>query len=89
MNVKHLTVAYTAALGTSKPLVHKTGSPAQTDTKSIQVALSAGSQALSETNKDVDMERVKAIREALANGTLTVNPERIAQGLIDNAKSLL
>ncbi|WP_338924911.1 flagellar biosynthesis anti-sigma factor FlgM (plasmid) [Pseudomonas silesiensis] len=37
---------------------------------------------------DVDMVKVNQIREALANGTLTFNPERIADKLIQSLREL-
>ena len=56
---------------------------------SISVALSAGSQSLHDTEHDVDMEKVQALRESLANGTLKINAERIADGLINSAVELM
>jgi len=87
MNVKQLTAAgYTTAAAGPKPLAQKPATPPSAESKSMQVALSAGSQSLHEGDKDIDMDRVNAIREALASGTLTINPQRIAQGLIDSVK---
>lgn len=91
MNVKQLNAAgYTNTVGTpSKLNAQKSSGQTATEAKSMQVALSAGSQSLSGADNDVDMDKVNAIREALANGTLKINPERIAQGLIDSAKDLI
>lgn len=60
------------------------GSPA-----SMSVALSAGSQSLFDVDQDVDVAKVQALREALANGTFKINPERIAEGLINSAAELM
>lgn len=57
-------------------------------TNSMPVALSVGSQSLTGVDKDIDMAKVQAIRDSLANGTLKINPERIAQGLLDQAAEL-
>jgi len=90
MNVKQLSsVSYTSVSSTGK---NGTAAPSNTETrtaKSMQVSLSAGSQALYGRDNDIDMARVNAIRQALSNGTLTINPERIAQGLIDSSQDLL
>jgi negative regulator of flagellin synthesis FlgM len=90
MNVKQLSaVGYATAAGAVKPAAPTAGENAPAKPKSMQVALSAGSQALSDGENDVDMDRVRAIRQALADGTLQINPERIAEGLIQSAKALL
>lgn len=89
MNVKQLSaVGYArASAGSLKQAIAHQGETAKP--KSMQVALSPSSQTLYEGDNDVDMERVKAIRQALADGTLTINAERIADGLINSAKELL
>lgn len=90
MNVKQLSaVGYTTATGTSKQGTVASVSHTPATEKSMQVALSAGSQALYDKDNDIDMERVNAIRQALSDGTLTINPERIAQGLIEGTKDFL
>ncbi|MVW69998.1 flagellar biosynthesis anti-sigma factor FlgM [Bordetella sp. 15P40C-2] len=90
MNVKQLSaLGYATAAGVVKPVAQTGGDNVPAQPKSMQVALSAGSQALSEGDNDVNMERVQAIRQALADGTLKINPERIAEGLINSAKDLL
>lgn len=45
--------------------------------------------SLANGDNDVNIVRVNEIREALAAGTLQVNPERIADGLIDSARELI
>lgn len=88
MNIKTLNATAYAALPTPKHPAAKSGPRGEAE-QSIKVALSPKSQSLFGTEKDVDMARVKAIRESIANGTLEINPERIAQGLIDSVKPLL
>jgi len=64
-------------------------SSAQNPSSSMNVELSPGSQAIHDASNDIDMAKVQAIREALANGTLKINPDRIASGLIQSAAELL
>jgi negative regulator of flagellin synthesis FlgM len=90
MNVKQLSaVGYTTASSASKQGVAVAANGSPPHAKSMQVALSAASQALYDSDNDIDMARVSAIRQALSDGTLVINPERIAQGLIDSTKDLL
>lgn len=44
---------------------------------------------LSRSENDVNVVKVNEIREALANGTLQINPERIADGILASARELL
>lgn len=44
---------------------------------------------LSITDGDINLVRVNEIRDALAQGTLKINPERIADGLIASAQELV
>lgn len=56
------------------------------------VALSATARNLAQlenTDNDVNIVRVNEIRDALAAGTLKINPERIADSLIASAHELL
>ncbi len=59
---------------------------------SAQVALSGASRqllALQEGGSDIDIERVAAIRAAIASGQLRIDPSRIADSLIASAKELI
>lgn len=38
---------------------------------------------------EVDLEKVEAIRKAMADGTYSVNPEAIAEKLLSNAREML
>lgn len=44
---------------------------------------------LSSADGDINLVRVNEIRDALAQGTLKINPERIADGLIASAQELV
>lgn len=76
---------------TSDPLtdhIHQSG----TTSLHSPVALSATARHLMQLENpshDVSTLRVHAIRDALENGTLVINPERIAERLIADAQELL
>lgn len=56
------------------------------------VALSSTARhlaSLENTDHDINTVRVNELRDALAAGTLKINPERIADGLIASARELL
>lgn len=67
------------------------GSGAQAGSGSAQVALSPASRQLlaQEGGSDIDVERVAAIRAAIASGQLRIDPTRIADSLIASARDLL
>lgn len=46
-------------------------------------------QQLHSPNNDIDMDRVQALRDAIANGTLEMDTSRIADGIINSARDLL
>lgn len=60
-----------------------------------QVALSSLSSRLQEVESAmgaapaVDAERVSEIRQAIADGQFKINPERIADGLLDSVRQML
>lgn len=59
---------------------------------SAQVALSPASRkmlALQDGSNDIDVERVAAIRAAIASGQIEIDTSRIADGLIASARDLL
>lgn len=67
-------------------------SGAQPDTGSAQVALSSASRqllALQEGGSDINVERVHAIRAAIASGELKIDASRIADSLIASAQELI
>ena len=56
------------------------------------VALSSTARHLSQlshSDGDINLVRVNEIRNALEQGTLKINPERIADGLISSAQELV
>ena len=58
----------------------------------VPVSFSSSARALdnqSRTNTDFDTDRVKAMREAIANGTFRVNAEAVADKLLANAYETL
>jgi negative regulator of flagellin synthesis FlgM len=70
--------------------------PQESPTRSVeQVALSSLSARLQEANTAmaetpvVDAARVAEIKLAISQGRFQVNPERIADGLLDNVKQML
>jgi len=63
----------------------------RTDAKRA-VCISAAAQQLSglqSGDADIHLERVNALRAAIASGTLTIDTSRIADGLIQSACELL
>ena len=44
---------------------------------------------LQDGSGDIDMARVQTLREAIANGKLTMDPGRIADGLLASVRELL
>lgn len=58
----------------------------------VPVSFSSSARALdsqSRTNTDFDANRVKAMREAIANGTFRVNADAIADKLLANTEEFL
>jgi negative regulator of flagellin synthesis FlgM len=41
------------------------------------------------SNGDIDVHQVAQIKQAIANGTLTIDPSKIAAGLLDTVRGLL
>lgn len=82
-----------ADLGTKPQGTRANTAPKQAD--SAQVALSPLSvqlqsqMAAQDTAGDIDVARVAAISDAIRSGRLSINPERIADGLLDSARDLL
>jgi len=70
----------------------RTTDPAQRLAHSAQVTISASSAkllALNNGDEDIDTQRVAALREAIASGQLVIDPNRIADALIANARELI
>ena len=62
-------------------------SPASTDS----VHLSSTAQSLSQTGGSgvFDIKKVEEIKAAIANGTFKVDPEKVANGLLDTVNDLI
>lgn len=61
-------------------------------TPGVDVKVSTLAQGLDKAGAagaDVDLEKVEAVRQAIANKTYTVNPEAIAEKLLANAREML
>ena len=58
----------------------------------VPVSFSSSARALdnqSRTNTDFDADRVKAMREAISNGSFRINADAIADKLLSNAEEFL
>ena len=57
---------------------------------SDSVSLSPAAAALqSDTSAPVDLGRIQEIKDAISQGRFKINPEAIADGLIDSARDLI
>ncbi|MGS1005623.1 flagellar biosynthesis anti-sigma factor FlgM [Achromobacter anxifer] len=68
------------------------GASSASGSSSSQVALSSASRkllALQDGSNDINVERVAAIRAAIASGQLKIDTGRIADSLIASARDLL
>ncbi|MDY0272864.1 MAG: flagellar biosynthesis anti-sigma factor FlgM [Advenella sp.] len=90
------TSLYQTTAVTTKP-ASRNGTPAATTAapapaqpgSSTKVDLSPVARDLTSPENDVNLERVQAIRQALADGTLNINPARIAKGILQDAIDIL
>lgn len=76
----------------AKAGVAEQASIASTGTSSDSVTLSAGAQALSASGGGgpvFDARKVEEIKAAIASGQFTVDPEKVAQGLMDTVRDLI
>ena len=75
-----------------QPKSHTTGAPETNQPRSAAVDLSSTArhlQQLQSDQNDIDLDRDQALRDAIANGTLTMDTHRIADGIINSARDLL
>lgn len=63
--------------------------PAVTDPVSSQVEISRTATKLKQVGEAYDAERVAEIRQAISEGKFQINPERIADGLLDSVRTML
>ncbi|OZI32613.1 flagellar biosynthesis anti-sigma factor FlgM [Bordetella genomosp. 1] len=85
-------VATNAVSRNESGLAQAYGSSKEGGAGSSQVALSSASRqllALQDGSADINVERVNAIRAAIASGQLKIDTSRIADSLIASAKDLL
>lgn len=65
---------------------------ASTGSNADSVTISPGAQALSAASGSgavFDTSKVEEIKAAMANGTFKVDPEKVAQGLMDSVRDLI
>lgn len=76
-----------ATQGSANPQVKK----ASNSTTGTSVSVSSLAQTLGSdsTDGDIDMDKVKAVRSAIDNGTYKVNAGAIADKLLSNAQEVL
>ncbi|MNN71356.1 anti-sigma28 factor FlgM [compost metagenome] len=80
------------AAKTTGPAAEEASRSAQVATSSAGVSFSSSAKALDSAGRattDFDADRVKAMREAIANGTFSVNAEAIADKLLTNTGEIL
>lgn len=64
------------------------GAPASSKQDAVSLSSLAGS-IQHDQEHPVDMARIQEIKQAIAEGRFTINPEAIASGLIESARDLL
>ena len=90
-----LTAALQAAAKQAKttgPAAEEAAKGAQVATSSAGVSFSSSARALDAAGRattEFDTDRVKAMREAIANGTFSVSAEAIADKLLANTGEIL
>lgn len=70
----------------------RSSSSAESSSNTSSVDLSPAARHLASLNNsdaDIRSERVQELRDALASGDLTIDPDRIAEGLLSSIKDLL
>ncbi len=66
------------------------GTNSENTTTSVDLSPAARHLAsLNDTDGDIQVDRVQQLRDALASGELSINPEKIAEGLLASVKELL
>lgn len=69
----------------------KTGAVSKAPAQSDSVHLSSTAQSLAQTGSNAvfDAKKVEEIKAAIADGTFKVDPEKVANGLLDTVNDLL
>ena len=79
--------------GQSASLAAPTAATAQTASAGVAVTVSPMARTLEASNRseaaDIDMDKVRAVRAAIDQGTYKVNAEAIADKLISSAQEIL
>ena len=63
--------------------------PGSTEAAASPAAVTHFSQTTQDTSQDIDMARVAELREAIRDGKLDINVDKIADGLIASVQDLL
>ncbi len=84
------TTTGTAGADGAAASVTTTGSGANVSTSALSSEMRALQAALAQTGSaDIDVAKVSAIKQAIADGTLTIDSSKIADGIIQTARDLL
>ncbi|WP_150560199.1 flagellar biosynthesis anti-sigma factor FlgM [Pandoraea bronchicola] len=84
------TTAGTVGADGSASSVANAASDASVSTSALSSEMRALQAALAQTGSaDIDVSKVAAIKDAIAKGQLTIDPSKIADGLIATARDLL
>lgn len=84
------TTTGTAGADGAAASVTTTGSGANVSTSALSSEMRALQAALAQTGSaDIDVTKVSAIKQAIADGTLTIDSSKIADGIIQTARDLL
>lgn len=77
-------------IGTGAALKPNTAQSTPATSKQDAVSLSSFAGSLqSDQDYPMDMARIQEIKQAIAEGRFTINPEAIANGLIESARDLV
>jgi negative regulator of flagellin synthesis FlgM len=92
-SIKGLT-GQTPSVANSRPAAQSTqatqsAQTAKPDSLGAQVALSGAATRLVKESEGFNAARVAEIRQAMAEGRFQINPEKIADGLIDSVRDFL
>lgn len=90
----HATAAQASAKGGQSASASATATAAKsTQSAGVAVTVSSLARTLESARRgepaDVNTEKVKSVRSAIAQGTYVVNPEAIADKLLSNAQEML
>ncbi len=82
-----------AAAAESRPAQNKAGGRAGVEQTDVTLSTRAAELKALETQLAaipvVDRSKVESIKQAIASGQYTVNPDNVAQGLVDSVKEML